>query len=462
MSNAIQSARDHYVGKTYQDIALADGNDVPAVLRERSNPPQATTNIPFSRYTDRAFFDLEMKKMWRRVWQYACREEHVPETGDYYVYDIGRHSVIIVRTDSGLRAYHNSCLHRGTKLKPSGGTGWSGSIQCPYHGWHWNLDGTLRNIPCDWEFPHLNKDTAQLPQARVESWNGFIFVNLSAKGPTLNDYLEVLPQHFQQWDLTGWYVHTHVQKRLPANWKLAQEAFMEAYHTPMVHPEMTHVVSDVNMQHDVFTDHISRDLCAMASPSPTSALNQSQQELLDKMLVGDRSTITQKPEVPEGKTARWVMAKQLREQMARDFGLDYSGHSVPEMIDSLKYNVFPNLFIYPSVGLPLIYQFRPDGYDHDNCLFDQMILRPKPKDGSSYQVADVVRINENESYATAKDMDPFLAQVLDQDTNIMRWQREGMYASEKGAETLSIYQESRIRHMHATLDKYLNSRDGAL
>ena len=456
MSNAVLSARDHYVGQTYQDIALTDGDDLPSVLRERSNPPQPTADIPFSRYTDRAFFDLEMQKMWRRVWQYACREEHVPEVGDYYVYDLGRSSLIIVRTQQGLRAYHNSCLHRGTKLKPSQSSGWSASIQCPFHGWDWNLDGSLKSVRCDWEFPHLQKDKARLRQARVESWNGFIFVNFSAQGPGLIDYLEVLPEHFRKWDLSGWYVHTHVQKRLPGNWKLAQEAFMEAYHTPVVHPEMTHVVSDVNMQHDVFSDHVSRDLCAMASPSPTSTLEQSQQDLLDKMLVGDRSAVAAKAQVPEGKTARWVMAKQLREQMSKEFGLDYSNRSVPEMIDSLKYNVFPNLFIYPSVGLPLIQQFRPDGDDHDRCLFDQMVLRPKPTDGSSYEVAEVVRIEEHESYSVAKDMDPFLAHVLDQDTNIMRWQREGMYASEKGAETLSIYQESRIRHVHQTLDKYLN------
>ena len=456
MSNAVSSARDHYAGQTYQDIALADGDDLPPVLRDRSNPPQPTADIPFSRYTDRAFFDLEMQKMWRRVWQYACREEHVPEVGDYYVYDLGRASLIIVRTPQGLRAYHNSCLHRGTKLKPSQSSGWSASIQCPFHGWDWNLDGSLKSVRCDWEFPHLQKDKAGLRQARVESWNGFIFVNFSLQGPGLIDYLEVLPEHFRNWDLTGWYVHTHVQKRLPGNWKLAQEAFMEAYHTPVVHPEMTHVVSDVNMQHDVFSDHVSRDLCAMASPSPTSTLEQSQQDLLDKMLVGDRSAVAAKAQVPEGKTARWVMAKQLREQMSKEFGLDYSNRSVPEMIDSLKYNVFPNLFVYPSVGLPLIQQFRPDGDDHDRCLFDQMVLRPKPTDGSSYEVAEVVRIEEHESYSVAKDMDPFLAHVLDQDTNIMRWQREGMYASEKGAETLSIYQESRIRHVHQTLDKYLN------
>ena len=124
--------------------------------------------------------------------------------------------------------------------------------------------------------------------------------------------------------------------------------------------------------------------------------------------------------------------------MAKECGLDYSRHSVPELIDSLKYNVFPNLFIYPAVGFPLIQQFRPDGHDHDRCLFDQMVLRPKPTDGSHHEVADVIRLEEDESYTKAEGLDPFLASVLDQDTNIMRWQREGMYASEKGAQSLLI------------------------
>lgn len=455
MTDIAQLQRDHFPGRTYQDIARADGDTLPPALTQQSNPPQSTEDIPFARYTDRAFFDREMQLMWRKVWQYACRDEHVPEVGDYYVYDIGRWSLVIVRTENGLRAYHNSCLHRGTKLKPSGSNGWTGSIQCPFHGWNWNLDGTIRHIPCEWEFPHLDRAKACLPQARVESWNGFIFVNFDRDAPPLLDYLEVLPDHFARWDMSGWYVHTHVRKRLPGNWKLAQEAFMEAYHTPVAHPEMTHVVSDHNMQHDVFSDHISRDLCAMASPSPTSTLQRSEQELLDSMLVGDRSMVSERTLVPEGRSARWVMADQLRRQMARDYDLDFSDRSVPEMIDSLKYNVFPNLFVYPSVGLPLIQQFRPDGDDHDRCLFDQMVLRPKPADGSPYDVAEVICIDENQSYAEVEGMDPFLAHVLDQDTDIMRWQREGMYASEKGAETLSLYQESRIRHLHRTLDKYL-------
>ena len=84
-----------------------------------------------------------------------------------------------------------------------------------------------------------------------------------------------------------------------------------------------------------------------------------------------------------------------------------------------------------------------------------MVLRPKPRDGGDFEVGTVVEISEEQLFADVPGLDPFLATVLDQDTDIMRWQREGMYASHKGAQTLGTYQEARIRHMHTTLDKYL-------
>jgi phenylpropionate dioxygenase-like ring-hydroxylating dioxygenase large terminal subunit len=454
--------RQQYPGATWADIAKRDGA-IPPVLAAQSNPDQDLRDIPFARYTDPDFFNLEIEQMWKHVWQFACRDEHVAETGDWFVYDIGRLSAVIVRSEDGLRAFPNSCLHRGTKLKPSGASGWSDSVRCPFHSWEWNLDGTLKNIPCGFEFPQVDRCKASLPQVRVESWNGMIFVNFDSEAAPLVDYLEVLPDHFRNWDLTGWYVATHVRKHLPANWKVAMEAFMEAYHTPFVHPEMTNVVGDHTMQHDIFSDHVSRDLCAMATPSPTSTANLSEQQLLDMMLVADGAMVGERPQVPEGRTARWVMAEQLRAQMTEKHGLDYSGHSVPEMIDSLKYHVFPNVMIYPAPGLCLVQQFRPDGHDHDRAIFDQMVLYPKPRDGN-FDVGEVEHVAEDESFTKAASMDAFLASVLDQDTDIMRWQREGMYASSKGAETLSIYQESRIRHLHDTLDKYLNgdkSRESA-
>jgi len=453
MNEIQQLMRDRYPGKTWAEVASRDG-PLPEVLALQANPAQDLRDITFARYTDPAFFEREIERMWKRVWQFACRDEHVANVGDYFVHDIGRLSVLVVRSETGLKAFYNSCLHRGTKLKASGGCGWSASIRCPFHNWEWALDGKLRSIPCDFEFPHLDRERARLVELQVDSWNGMVFINFDHAAAPLSDYLEVLPQHFRSWDMTGWYVATHVRKHLPGNWKLAMEAFMEAYHTPYVHPEMTNVVGDQNMQHDIFSDHVSRDLCAMASPSPTSKLDLSEQELLDSMLVGDGAMVGARATVPEGKTARWVMAEQLRRQMLEEHGLDYSGHSVPEMIDSLKYHLFPNLLIYPAPGLCLVQQFRPDGHDRDRAIFDQYVLHPKPRDGE-FTVADVEEIGEHEAFASVASMDPFLASVLDQDTDIMRWQREGMYASGKGAQTLSLYQEARIRHLHDTLDKYL-------
>lgn len=453
MDDLQQLGRDHYPGNTWQDIASADG-DVPPVLRQQSNPQQDLRDIPFDRYTSQTFFDAEIERMWKRTWLYACRVEQLAEEGDYFIYDLARLSVVITNTGDGLKAYYNSCLHRGTKLKPSGSSGWTPSLKCPYHAWEWSLDGRIKNIPCDWEFPHLDRDKACLPQVRVDQWNGFVFISFRADGPPLLDYLEVLPEHFRNWDLTDWYVHAHVRKHLSANWKLAQEAFMEAYHTPYVHPEMTNVVGDHNMQHDIFSDHISRDLCAMGTPSPTSTQSFTQQQLLDQMLVGDGAMIGERAIVPEGKTARWVMAERLKTQMLEEHGLDYSAHSVPEMIDSLKYNVFPNVIFYPAPGLCLIQRFLPDGHDKDKATFEQMVMRPKPANGD-FETAEVIDIAEDVPFASVPQVDPFLASVLDQDTDIMRWQLEGMYTSGKGAATLSLYQESRIRHLHDTLDKYL-------
>lgn len=453
MNDIQQVMRERYPGNTWADVARRDG-PLPDVLSLQANPEQNLRDISFARYTDQAFFELEIERMWKRAWQFACRAEHVAEVGDFFVYDIGRLSVLIVRSEEGLKAYYNSCLHRGTKLKASGSCGWASGITCPFHNWSWNLDGSLKSIPCDFEFPQVDHAKAGLAEVQVASWNGMVMVNFDPKAPPLTDYLEVLPQHFANWDLTGWYVATHVRKHLPGNWKLSMEAFMEAYHTPYVHPEMTNVVGDHNMQHDIFSDHVSRDLCAMASPSPTSQRAMSEQELLDSMLVADGAMVGARAKVPEGKTARWVMAEQLREQMREKHGLDYSGHSVPEMIDSLKYHLFPNLLIYPAPGLCLVQQFRPDGHDRDRAIFDQYVLHPKPQNGE-FEVAEVQVIDEDESFASIESMDPFLASVLDQDTDIMRMQREGMYASGKGAETLSIYQEARIRHLHDTLDKYL-------
>jgi hypothetical protein len=150
-----------------------------------------------------------------------------------------------------------------------------------------------------------------------------------------------------------------------------------------------------------------------------------------------------------------VMAREMRRTFKENYDLDLSHLSDAEMIDSLKYNIFPNLFIYGGPGLPQIQQVRPLGMDVNRCLLDVIVFRPR-KPGEAAEPAQVVRITEADSYKDVPGVSEFMGSVLDQDTQILAWQHQGMLASEKGAETLSRYQESRIRRVHETMDKYLS------
>ena len=116
--------------------------------------------IPKERFTSPEWLDKEYKLLWPRVWQWACREEEIPKVGDYLEYKIGEQSVVIVRDeDESLKAYHNVCMHRGTRLVEGehwwGGRGttrnfrdmYKGKLRCVFHGWAWDLDGEISHLP---------------------------------------------------------------------------------------------------------------------------------------------------------------------------------------------------------------------------------------------------------------------------------------------------------------------------
>src|SRR5580693_4317926 len=106
--------------------------------------PFAVTNperIPVQRYYDKEFYELECELLWPRVWQVACRLEEIPEVGDWIEYKILDDSIIVVRTSSGVKAFHNTCRHRGMKLVDGHGNCQTSGFVCPFHGWRWNMEG---------------------------------------------------------------------------------------------------------------------------------------------------------------------------------------------------------------------------------------------------------------------------------------------------------------------------------
>ncbi len=443
---------DRCPGLSTQDIITTDMHPAGAPLDQVSYRFLGDKDIPFERHTSSEFFNREVERMWPRVWQWACREEQLPNAGDYYVYDVARYSIVVVRTDDGeVKGYYNSCPHRGTQLKPSGSSGNTRQIRCPFHGFTWDIQGRLVNIPCRWDFPHIKDEEFTLPEVKVEVWGGFVFINLDDDAVPLKDYLGVLSEHFSgRWDLTNRYVELHVEKILPANWKTAQEAFIEAYHVLATHPQAIRIAGDANTQYDLFGQHVNRFVQTLGFPSPHLNKEFTEEEMLGFLAGGDTALTVGKNE-----KARGVYAEHLRVVLGKQYQVDLSEYTDSEMIDSIEYHLFPNMFLFPGISLPMIYRFRPNGMDVDSCIFDLLFLRPNPDGRPSPKPAEPFKLGVADSFKTVPGFNPGLARVYDQDTALLEMQRKGLASSYKSGATLGNYQEVRIRHVHQTLDEYL-------
>jgi phenylpropionate dioxygenase-like ring-hydroxylating dioxygenase large terminal subunit len=447
-------------GPTVQELVSRDAIKPPAILLEENYTFMGNADIPADRYVSQAFFDREMEMLWPKTWQWACREEHIPETGDYYVYENGPFSVLVIRQkDMSIKAFVNSCLHRGTKLRPCEGDGNAQNLRCPYHGWTWNIAGGLEKVPCAWDFPHVKPEEYSLPEVGVGLWGGFVFINIDENPQPFEEYISPLQDHFATWDLSKRYVALHMAKELPCNWKTAMEAFMESYHVYETHPQLLQATGDANVQYDCYGDHVSRFYSAGGTQSPHLEQAMTEQELIKSMLVGDRSMVGDELTVGEGETARVVMARYLRKVFGEQYGCDLSANSDSEIVDTIEYHLFPNMILFPGFSLPMVYRFHPINGQPNKTLFEILFLRPVPDSGVRPEPAEPFRVKEDESYTIVPGMDYGMGAVYDQDTDNLRAQQEGFLnavkSGRKTGQTLGNYQEIRLRHFNRTIDKYL-------
>lgn len=447
-------------GPSIQDHLKADGEAIPAVMREESFADLRDQPIDVERYTSRAFHDREVEKMWRKVWQMVGRAEQIPNVGDHLVYEIADDSLIVTRTsETEIKAYYNACLHRGTRLRDTGGH--VRVFRCPFHGFTWGLDGTLRDVPCRWDFPTIQDENFRLPEARVATWGGFVFINMDANCIPLEEYLGDVVQHFEAWPLEQRYLAAHVSKIVHANWKVAQEAFMEAYHVPDTHPQIQTGIGDWNGQYDVYPGGHSRVYNSFYVPSPRVTQSGRKdiptQEIADMgaMVLGLDGTL----EVPAGRTARQALAQKYRLVLEDRTGANLSGYATSEMLDLISYFVFPNFFPWAGFGSPLLYRFRPNGNDPDSCIMEVMLMAPRPEHGECPPAAQHRRLEPDEAWADAVELGGGRAAVFDQDTANMPRIQAGLKTTRKPCTTLGRYQEVRIRHMHHQLDQYLDAAD---
>jgi choline monooxygenase len=192
--------------------------------------------LPFSWYSDPEVLRREQRRVFARTWQYGGRAEQVAEPGSFLATDCGDVPILVVRDRAGeLRAFLNVCRHRGSTLMD--GCGKRQTIQCSYHAWTYDLDGTLRKAPRSEREPAFDPADWSLIPASAETWGPFLFLNPDPDAAPLAETLDALPGLLaRDLDLSQLVFHSRVQMELNANWKIAVENFLECYHCPTAHP----------------------------------------------------------------------------------------------------------------------------------------------------------------------------------------------------------------------------------
>lgn len=447
-------------GPTYQDLLDTEVQAVPPALRASAPSDLGSAPLSTRRYLERAWHEREKRDLWPRVWQAVCRESEVASPGDYFVHDIAGTSVLAVRTQHGdLAVYPNACLHRGRQLKRgnASGAGHADSLTCPFHGFSWALDGQFSGAPCAWDFPHIDASSFHLPQLRSATWGGWLFVNIDGSAAPLDEYLGVIPAHFQRWQPEDCYKALHIKKVLRCNWKLAHEAFIESFHTIATHPQLLPYTGDTISQYDCFSDTVSRTITPMGRVSahlPDTSEEQAVHQWLKIYGVDVAGDVT--PPLPEGQTARAFLGELNIERFTALYGQSMAHATHSEVLDAILYSVFPNFAPWGGFRPNVTYRFLPYDDDHTQCTMEIMLLMRYPPGDERPEDAPVQFVPADQTLAETPGIEPGLARVFDQDFSNLPLVQRGLATLPTGVIQLANYQEVRIRHFHRTLDRYLD------
>ena len=205
----------------------------------RTGPPEGFPrfpDIPVGRYVDDEFWEIERRHLWTKVWVLAGRVEDLPGAGDFVTFDDLGPPVVLVRgRDLVIRAFYNTCQHRGAPVVREN-RGSTRLLRCQYHSWSYDIEsGRLVSVPDERDFVDLDKESRCLPALRCEVWDGWIFVNQDPDAMPLAEWLGPIPDELAELEgprLRSISRESHV---VPCNWKVTAEAFLEVYHFRHIH-----------------------------------------------------------------------------------------------------------------------------------------------------------------------------------------------------------------------------------
>jgi choline monooxygenase len=224
--------------------------------------PQGSLSLPARCYVEQSYLEAEQRAVFHRTWQFVCHEAALAAKGEYIAIEVQGMPVLAIRDGGGeLRAFYNVCRHRAHELLR--GQGNVKAIACPYHGWNYRLDGSLRAARRAELIEDFDKADFCLKSVRIEVFCHLVFVNLDPEARPLAELSEGLGAEIVSYapDLAG-LTHAHrITYEIQSNWKNVVDNFLECYHCPIAHRDF---VSLVDMEsytvttHGIYSSHMAK------------------------------------------------------------------------------------------------------------------------------------------------------------------------------------------------------------
>ena len=436
-------------GWTFQDVRRNDPNPGPDDVYGEFTDIGDKFSVPNSWYFSEEIAKLEHEKLWSNSWIFACRVEKIPDVGSCYVHNFLDHSVLVVRSAKNeIKAFRNTCRHRGNALRPQGSCGIINKFWCPFHGATWHLDGSIKSWPYEYDFPHLKEEDYGLSKVHLAEFKGFLFVNMAEDPVPFEEFIDPLPHLTANITAENWNPVAHMRRTLACNWKLARQAFQEAIHAPVVHPQALDVALAGGTQIDVPGKFIRRLIQPSMVPTDQRDEVKSEKELVAAMMSmrgmePDQDLIDS---FGDDVRARNFMADGMIQEIKGKSGIDVSNRATCEIVDNIVYYLFPSFHMNVSASAPFCMFVTPTPNPNE-CYFDMIWFEESLPGTEKPPHPERVDVPMGQTWAeNAPDGIPGAvgANVLDQDTDNMEGQQQGLRASPDGTSIFANYGESMI------------------
>jgi phenylpropionate dioxygenase-like ring-hydroxylating dioxygenase large terminal subunit len=426
------------------------------------------TKVSRENYISPEFHKAEKDRLWPAVWQVACREEQIPNPGDYIVYDVADETIVVVRNQArDFDAFFNVCPHRGRQIME--GCGHAVNFRCPYHNWTFDLAG--RNIALqdkqDWQGT-LESETIDLVRVKTGRWGGFVWINMDPASETLEEFLSPVPSFLDPFELESMRFRWALELHVDCNWKVALEAFMEGYHVAATHSQLLptqgedYTTSFAHGKHSHFgywgaramlgtpSPRLKRDTPSDVRPGVVEFFRQMEDTF--KAIFTDRDYEASKlimehlPPDVDPLTA-FGGAVEFGRKAAEAEGCGYPPGLTPEAMyrAGTDWHVFPNCVTLPYFDGAVWYRARPNGDDPNKCIFNIWSLKRYAAGQEPKVETQVHKDITGKSFGL----------IVDQDLGNMAKVQKGMRSRGFRYALPNPVQEVEISNFHQHLERYI-------